>query len=96
MAAKDYYVFTNNNFVWVRSAGSIVANKCWLEFEKDASPKVPSLAIGFGGGETTGINTVNGKMESDGQYYDLNGRKLNAAPTQKGVYIINGKKAVIK
>jgi len=35
-------------------------------------------------------------METEGQYYDLNGRKLNAAPTQKGVYIINGKKAVIK
>ena len=96
MAAKDYYGCNGYSFAWVRSAGSIAANKCWLEFEKDASPKVPSLAIGFGGGETTGINTVNGKMESDGQYYDLNGRKLNAAPTQKGVYIINGKKAVIK
>ena len=96
MAAKDYYAFNGYSFAWVRSAGSIAANKCWLEFEKDAAPKVSNLVIGFGSGETTGINTVNGKMDTDGQYYDLNGRKLNAAPTQKGVYIVNGKKAVVK
>jgi hypothetical protein len=27
-------------------------------------------------------------------YYDLNGRKLNSAPTRKGVYIKNGQKVV--
>ena len=96
MAAKDYFACNGYSFAWVRGAGTIGANKCWLEFEKDGAPKNPSLAIVYGGGETTGINTVNGKMETEGQYYDLNGRKLNAAPTQKGVYIINGKKAVIK
>ena len=94
MAANDYYACNGTSFAWVRGAGTIGANKCWLEFVKDAAPKAPSLAIVYGG--TTGINTVNAKMETEGQYYDLNGRKLNAAPTQKGVYIINGKKAVIK
>ena len=96
MAAKDYFACNGASFAWVRGAGTIGANKCWLEFEKDAMLSTPSLAIVYGGGETTGINTANGKMETEGQYYDLNGRKLNAAPTQKGVYIINGKKAVIK
>ena len=94
MAANEYYACNGTSFAWVRGAGTIGANKCWLEFVKDAAPKAPSLAIVYGG--TTGINTVNAKMETEGQYYDLNGRKLNAAPTQKGVYIINGKKAVIK
>ena len=32
----------------------------------------------------------------NGDWYDLNGRKLNAKPTTKGVYIQNGKKVVIK
>jgi hypothetical protein len=27
-------------------------------------------------------------------WYDLNGRKLNAKPTRKGVYIKNGQKVV--
>ena len=35
------------------------------------------------------------KANADG-WYTLNGVKLNAAPTQKGVYINNGKKIVIK
>lgn len=96
MAAKDYFACNGASFAWVRGAGTIGANKCWLEFEKDAMLSTPSLAIVYGNGGTTGINTANGKMETEGQYYDLNGRKLNAAPTQKGVYIINGKKAVIK
>ena len=96
MAAKDYFACNGYSFAWVRGAGTIGANKCWLEFEKDAMLSTPSLAIVYGNGETTGINTANGKMETEGQYYDLNGRKLNAVPTQKGVYIINGKKAVIK
>jgi len=29
-------------------------------------------------------------------YFDLNGRRLNGEPTQKGVYIHNGKKVVKK
>jgi hypothetical protein len=28
-------------------------------------------------------------------WYDLNGRKLNGKPAQKGIYIKNGKKIVV-
>ena len=50
-------------------------------------------------GSTTaikGISTdeLNGKM-AEGMY-NMNGMKLNTVPTQKGVYILNGKKVVIK
>jgi hypothetical protein len=50
-------------------------------------------------GSTTAIKSVstddlNGKM-AEGMY-NMNGMKLNNAPTQKGVYILNGKKVVIK
>jgi len=47
---------------------------------------------------TTGVDLIdNGKLiiDNDG-WYDLNGRKLNGKPSQKGVYIKNGKKIVIK
>jgi hypothetical protein len=29
-------------------------------------------------------------------WYDLSGRKFNGMPSKKGLYIINGKKVVIK
>ena len=45
-------------------------------------------------GETTGINTVQGSRFMVNGYYDLQGRKV-ANPT-KGLYIVNGKKVIIK
>lgn len=32
----------------------------------------------------------------DGVYYDLQGRKLTGKPTQRGIYIVNGKKMFVK
>ena len=50
-------------------------------------------------GSVTAIKSIsadnlNGKI-AEGMY-NLNGMKLNSVPTQKGVYIVNGKKVVIK
>ncbi len=45
----------------------------------------------------TGIENVSSQMsEVRGAFYDLNGRRLNGQPTQKGVYIRNGKKIILK
>ena len=44
----------------------------------------------------TGISGISGKAGISGNWYDLNGRRLSAAPTMKGLYIRNGKKVVIK
>ena len=35
-------------------------------------------------------------LEEAGAWYDLNGRKLVGKPSQKGIYINNGKKTIIK
>ena len=44
---------------------------------------------------TTGITMVE-RSPMDTHYYTLDGRKLNGKPTQKGIYIVNGKKIVVK
>ena len=41
------------------------------------------------------VDNVNGQKNVEGMY-NLNGMKLNSVPTQKGVYIQNGKKVIIK
>jgi hypothetical protein len=53
--------------------------------------------IGFGE-NTTAINEheFNESHELSGERYSLDGRKLQGMPTQKGLYIVNGKKIVIK
>ena len=53
------------------------------------------INVDFGEGEVTGVNEVIGVKEvNDNSYYDLQGRKVTK-PT-KGLYIVNGKKVIIK
>ena len=48
-------------------------------------------------GTTTGVKEViEVKEVKDDSWYTLDGRRLNSKPTQKGIYINNGKKVVIK
>ena len=57
---------------------------------------IPLTSIGGGDGDTTGIMEIeNGKLNIE-SWYSLDGRRLNAKPTKKGVYIQNGKKIIIK
>lgn len=97
MQANDYYALSGGQlFVPVLSAGTIAAHKCWLQFPKQQTPGSRSLTIVFEGNGTTGIADNKRESTTNNRYYDLNGRQLNAAPTQKGVYILNGKKVVVK
>lgn len=52
------------------------------------------LAIAFEDSETTGIATVENANVLNENFYNLNGQRI-VAP-QKGVYIVNGKKVVLK
>ena len=72
--------------------GTLAAGKAYLKTDANAAP---ALTIGFGDEGTTGIRSIeNGQLTIDNVYYDLSGRRV-AEPT-KGVYIVNGKKVVIK
>ena len=58
---------------------------------------IPLSTLGGGTDGTTGIMEILQPVGSDaGAWYSLDGRKLDAKPTRKGVYIQNGKKIVIK
>ena len=69
----------------------VTANHAYLTADTTA----PQLTIDFG--ETTGIKAIdNLTISQSDNYYDLSGRKLSNSQIQKGVYIVNGKKIVIK
>ena len=92
MQSADHYVLNGHNFVWVKDAGTLAAGKCWIELVSTLHAR--SLTIVFDDEMATGINTVNATAEEDGAYYTIDGRRV-AQPT-KGVYIVNGKKVVVK
>ena len=43
----------------------------------------------------TGIDNVLNERTTDHRYYDLSGRRVSQ-PKSKGIYIVNGKKVVIR
>ena len=46
--------------------------------------------------DATKIANTNITNITNGDWYDLNGRKLNGMPTKKGIYMNNGRKVVVK
>lgn len=75
-------------------AGTLGANKSYLHLEKSSPAKAVFIMMPFDE-ETTGIS----KPEADsqaGDYYTLDGLKVNGKPSAKGLYIKNGKKYVVK
>ena len=94
MLAYDYYALSGGKaFAPVYGAGTIAAHKCWLQFPKQQTPGSRSITIVFE--ETTAIDNSQLTIDNEaGAIYDLSGRKLNAAPKRKGVYVKDGKKVV--
>ena len=70
----------------------------WVKAKEGSSaPAVNSIDIDFGDGDYTSITTANiDSADQQSPWYTLDGRRLQAAPTQKGIYIKNGKTIVIK
>jgi len=82
---------TNYGFYYVDKGATLGIGKSYLHVDGGSSAR---LTIVFED-ETTDIGDVRSKMaDVRGDYYDLQGRKV-AQPT-KGLYIVNGKKVIIK
>ena len=92
---QNNYAFNGKQFVRVKNAIEVGANKCWLSIPTGSTPMVRAISIVFDS-ETTGISTTGYTDDTKDTWYDLNGCKLDATPTKKGIYIVNGKKVVIK
>ena len=74
---------------------TIPGNKAFLVLT-NSEAQAKGFVLEFEDGGTTGIETIENSKNSteDGVYYDLQGRRVEN-PT-RGVYIVNGKKVVIK
>ena len=97
MQQADHYVLSGgSSFVWVKDAGTLSAGKCWIELIPTSAAHARRLSIVFEGGLTpTGISTVKTTVDTkDAAVYDLQGRRV-MQPT-KGLFIVGGKKVVIK
>lgn len=90
--------FETNNSGMTEGSWFVVNKRNVHPFEAymTSTSSAPQFAFGVFEGMTTGIQMmVDGNWTKEEVVYDLQGRKVNA-PSKKGVYIINGKKLMIK
>lgn len=109
---KDVWKWTwNRNYVKDESAsesttaslptGIIFTNK---KAGSDSGAQTLNMAFNNGNyygdnvtyGNVTGISVVKANAQTDESWYTIGGTRLSGKPTQKGVYIHQGKKAVVK
>ncbi len=79
------------------SEATLTPYHCYLTYSAISPNSVPAkLTLGFAGtgGEETGIMAVEGTEVASDAIYDLVGRRV--AKAVKGVYIMNGKKVLVK
>ena len=70
-------------------------NEFYLYGQVGRTIYVTSLTIAKTGGEETGINEVNGENDEVKTIYDLCGRKVSSIE-KPGIYIVDGKKVIVK
>ena len=83
-------------YKWVK--GNVKRNIAYLQLKNPSNANAAKTVIYLDWfGDTTGIHgiTAPSQVTSGKTYYTLDGRKVTS-PTQKGIYIINGKKIIIK
>lgn len=82
-------------YKWVK--GNVKRNIAYLQLKNPSNANAKTVIYLDWFGDTTGIYgmTAPSQVTSGKTYYTLDGRKVTS-PTQKGIYIINGKKIIIK
>ena len=95
--SEYYYSTTKKQFVNSSSETNVGRMRAYLK-DNNPTSAVRTITIQEADGSTTAIATI----DADGVavpaqgWYTVNGMKLEGVPTEKGIYINNGKKVVIK
>lgn len=89
-----YYYLTNNEFRPINEGNSTNAGRAYLEMPKSLFNGEAKTVFTLDDEVTDGILLINGDEQNTSNIYDIQGRKVER--TSKGIYIVNGKKVVMK
>ena len=101
---KSILLMGGENTLYYPTAGAgIGAQRAYFKIGSDGAllaRRLTAFNIDFGDDETTGIiaiehGTLNIEHSADA-WFTLDGRRLQGQPTAKGLYIVNGKKVIVK
>lgn len=97
-APLNSYVLSRNKLYQVDKADAVTvdANKAYVDLTAITTPSLARGNVFIDFDEPTGIKTVKGseEMSKESVFFDLQGRRV--AQPVKGMYIVNGKKVMVK
>ena len=95
----DNYIWNNGKLYHLTKTNHWMKGyRCWLTPSWVNSENAKLLTFGFGDGETTGVDVPFADISTNNtKVYNLNGQRVdNMLGVQPGIYIVNGKKVVVK
>ena len=95
----DNYIWNNGKLYHLTKTNHWMKGyRCWLDPSWVNSENAKLLTFGFGDGETTGVDAPFADISTNNtKVYNLNGQRVdNMLGVQPGIYIVNGKKVVVK
>lgn len=93
------YGWNAGNLYHLKKAHTMKGYRCWLTPTWDTpSQSQTTLSFGFGQGEVTGLETApSADEQGELKVFNLQGQRLSSLEgVQPGIYIVNGKKMVVK
>jgi len=98
----DYINFylSDSRFLKVESLVILPANRSYLRLPSSVVGETKVVKLWWGNEEpspiATSISEATQEKVQNNDWFSLDGRKLNGRPTEKGIYIRNGKKIIVK
>lgn len=92
---KDCYIFSNGNLFHTSKEYQMKAYRCWIEYQTDDDTPLAKFSVN---NTATGIDCITDNIENaDSHIYNISGQEIeNTDNLPEGIYIINGKKLIIK
>lgn len=93
------YGWNEGNLYHLKKEHYMKGYRCWLTPTwASASQSQTTLSFGFGQGELTGVETTpSAEQQGELKIFNLQGQRLSSLQgVQPGIYIVNGKKMVVK
>lgn len=94
------YIFNNGDMYHLSNWHTMKGYRCYLRptYQEDSSASAKKMNFGFGD-ETTGIIDIKGDKQAMGsaKIFNLNGQQVSSLTgARPGIYIVNGKKILVK
>lgn len=91
----DCYIFSNGNLFHTSKEYTMKGYRCWIDYQTDDDTPLAKFSVN---NTATGIDCITDNIENaDSHIYNISGQEIeNTDNLPEGIYIINGKKLIIK